>query len=55
MNTDKNFKMRKTTKKILTNLFGEERNLFRSLMIDAQLSYEKQQRAPVKRDKKDAE
>jgi len=55
MNTDKNFKMRKTTKKILTNLFGEERNVFKSLMINAQLSYEKQQRAPIKKDKKDAE
>jgi len=49
MKTDKNFKMRKTTKQMLTNLFGQERTAFKNLMIDSQISFEKNAKASLKK------
>ena len=49
MKTDKNFKMRKTTKQMLTNLFGQERTAFKNLMIDSQVSFEKNAKASLKK------
>lgn len=49
MKTDKNFKMRKTTKQMLTNLFGQERTAFKNLMIEAQVSFEKNAKASLKK------
>jgi len=49
MKTDKNFKMRKTTKQMLANLFGQERTAFKNLMIDSQVSFEKNAKASLKK------
>lgn len=41
MKSDKNFKMDKTTKKLLSTFSNKaERNYFKTMMIDAQVSYE---------------
>jgi hypothetical protein len=37
MKTDKNFRMKQSTKRMLTNLEGEERTFYKNIMIDAQL------------------
>jgi hypothetical protein len=51
MKTDKNFKMRKTTKKMLTNLFGKERTIFKNLMIESQVLFERNAKSSFKKDK----
>lgn len=38
MKTDKNFRLSKTTKKLLAGMRGESRNQFKKMMIDAELS-----------------
>ncbi len=41
MKSDKNFNMAKPTKKLLSTFTNkEERNIFKKMMIDAQVSYE---------------
>lgn len=37
MKSDKNFRMKQTTKRMLTNLEGEERTAYKDIMIQAQL------------------
>ena len=37
MKADKNFRMKQTTKRMLTNLEGEERTFYKDIMIQAQL------------------
>ena len=37
MKADKNFRMKQTTKRMLTNLEGKERTFYKDIMIQAQL------------------
>ena len=56
MKTDKNFRLSKTTKRMLALMpFNnqEERNNFKRAMISAQLSEETAKRTPLKRERGD--
>jgi hypothetical protein len=56
MKTDKNFRLSKTTKRMLALLpfrDQEDRNAFKRAMISAQLSEETANRAPLKRERGD--
>lgn len=51
MGPDKNFKLSKSTKQILTTMHGESYRHFKSIMIKAQLDEDVHKKAPIKRDK----
>ena len=51
MKPDKNFRLSKTTKTVLTTLFGKERNIYKNLMIQAQLHAEKVKTQKSRNDK----
>ena len=51
MKTDKNFRLSKKTKAVLSTLFGKERNTYKNIMIQSQIHAEKVKTQKPRNDK----
>ena len=51
MKTNESFRLNKPAKRILANLSGEQRTVFKKLAIEAQVAEEEAKKKPLKREK----